>query len=283
MFLAAGTEGFYGKLSEEQLFRLIRQAGFDGIDYSSFLSDRCRVLFGTDYRDQAQLTRQQLEEHSLCCYQAHAPFRRFTFGDAFSMDDPHFQELVRSIEYAAVLGAEHIVIHGIAVPNASGGEATFEYNLRFFRALEPYAKAHGIRIALENQRYTFNVPYMLNEMLSRLASDTFVACVDVGHAMLSMGSPEAYISCVTPGMVRGLHIHDNNGVTDEHLLPGLGVLRWDAILQALAKTGYSGTFTLETCFFDTTFDAAVMPELLALEAAVGRQLIRDLERIRSAT
>lgn len=80
-----------------------------------------------------------------------------------------------------------------------------------------------------------------------------------------------------PGMILGLHIHDNHDSQDEHLLPGLGALRWDEILQALADVDHNGTFTLETCFFDQRFDSEALPELLALESAVSRRLIQKLK------
>ena len=42
-----------------------------------------------------------------------------------------------------------------------------------------------------------------------------------------------------------LHIHDNHGERDEHLLPGLGEIRWPEVLDALRDVDYPGVFMYE--------------------------------------
>ena len=42
-----------------------------------------------------------------------------------------------------------------------------------------------------------------------------------------------------------LHLHDNHGERDEHLLPGRGNIKWDAVKVALADVGYDGAFMYE--------------------------------------
>jgi sugar phosphate isomerase/epimerase len=42
-----------------------------------------------------------------------------------------------------------------------------------------------------------------------------------------------------------LHIHDNHGERDEHLLPGRGNIAWQEVMQALRETNYSGVFMYE--------------------------------------
>ena len=34
------------------------------------------------------------------------------------------------------------------------------------------------------------------------------------------------------------HLHDGFGKSDDHLPPGIGTFNWEAILQALKRTGY---------------------------------------------
>ena len=43
-----------------------------------------------------------------------------------------------------------------------------------------------------------------------------------------------------------MHVHDNNGRTDTHLLPYFGTIDWEPFLDALYKIGYGGCFNLET-------------------------------------
>lgn len=42
-----------------------------------------------------------------------------------------------------------------------------------------------------------------------------------------------------------MHIHDNDGTYDEHLMPGDGNLNWQDFLHSLKAVGYKGDFVLE--------------------------------------
>jgi sugar phosphate isomerase/epimerase len=41
------------------------------------------------------------------------------------------------------------------------------------------------------------------------------------------------------------HLHDNNGKTDDHLLPFDGAIDWPAVLMAFRKVGYDGVWMFE--------------------------------------
>ena len=42
-----------------------------------------------------------------------------------------------------------------------------------------------------------------------------------------------------------LHLHDNHGERDEHLLPGQGAIDWVDVMQALRDIDYGGEFMYE--------------------------------------
>ena len=48
--------------------------------------------------------------------------------------------------------------------------------------------------------------------------------------------------------VYALHLHDNNGKTDQHLLPFEGSVNWGLFMQQLNKTAFSGSLMLEACY-----------------------------------
>ena len=68
-------------------------------------------------------------------------------------------------------------------------------------------------------------------------------CLDVGHAHMQGGAPEAAETLA--GHVVTTHLHDNAGVTDDHLVPFAGTIDWATTLTALWKTGYTGPFVFE--------------------------------------
>jgi len=286
MLLAIESAVAVERFGEKKAFELIKQAGFDAVDFSLFEMDATKDtgIFADDYLEQAVQTKCLLDQNGLVCNQAHAPFS-FRYGDEMNCTNQHYLDIVRSMEYASIIGAKHIVIHSIKVPapfgaDGFGSEQWLAYNHSFFDSLKPYSKEFGIKIALENQRYSVSVPYMMNDLLHRLNDPQFVVCVDVGHAVLGRVPPEDYISCITPGMIHGLHLHDNHGALDEHLLPGLGTLAWEKIFEALAKAKYVGDFTLEVPFFLEQFDPEVTPEALAFAGAVGHSYKRRYETIK---
>lgn len=70
-----------------------------------------------------------------------------------------------------------------------------------------------------------------------------------------------------------LHIHDNDRLKDQHLLPYAGSLNWEKITTALRKISYKGDFTLEAInFFSGVPDELIMLSLCYAEQ-VGRFLI----------
>ena len=42
-----------------------------------------------------------------------------------------------------------------------------------------------------------------------------------------------------------LHLHDNTGHWDDHLLPGMGSINWPAVFDALDDIGYKGNINCE--------------------------------------
>ena len=265
----------WSRFGEETALKLIKNAGFDCVDFSLFF-DASTHFLDDSYVEKALHTKKLLEENNLLCNQAHAPFD-FTYGDTMDCSCAHFLAVTRAIEYAAIIGAKHIVVHGIRVPSSSGTEESLEYNYQYYKSLEPYAKKFGIQIALENLAAAFSVPYMMNEMLKRLDSTTFVVCVDVGHAPLCRVPAESYIRAVPAEKLKGLHIHDNRGIEDDHLLPGFGILPWDKILEAIALSGYNGDFTLEITRFMRATDVNATSEALSFAAATGRSMVQKIE------
>jgi sugar phosphate isomerase/epimerase len=67
--------------------------------------------------------------------------------------------------------------------------------------------------------------------------------IDTGHRNLS-GDPAATLRAVGPHLIT-LHLHDNHGEADEHLLPGLGAIDWSDVMQALRDIDYGGQFMYE--------------------------------------
>jgi sugar phosphate isomerase/epimerase len=68
-------------------------------------------------------------------------------------------------------------------------------------------------------------------------------CLDFGHAHIDGDVLDA-VETVSEHLI-ATHVHDNNGRTDDHLLPFQGTIDWAGTLLAVQKVGYEGPFMFE--------------------------------------
>jgi sugar phosphate isomerase/epimerase len=68
-------------------------------------------------------------------------------------------------------------------------------------------------------------------------------CLDFGHAHMDGDLVDA-IETVAEHLIT-VHVHDNRGRTDDHLVPFEGTIDWPAALTAMQKVGYEGSILFE--------------------------------------
>ena len=74
-------------------------------------------------------------------------------------------------------------------------------------------------------------------------SPRFGWCFDTGHAHCSGYKIDILKECVAAPV--SLHIQDNDGTCDGHLIPGDGTVDWELFLSTLKEIGYMGDCVLE--------------------------------------
>ena len=84
-------------------------------------------------------------------------------------------------------------------------------------------------------------------MFERFEPDFVGLCYDSGHAVLT-GQDDLIARHGDRLLVT--HLHDNDGESDQHLLPGKGKIDWASELVAIKQSGYSGTINLEVALPD---------------------------------
>ena len=101
-----------------------------------------------------------------------------------------------------------------------------------------------VRFALENtsRGYT-REPERLVGLMEDLGAPNVGVVIDTGHRNL-VGDPVEALRVVGRYLMT-LHIHDNHGESDEHLLPGGGDIPWTGVIQALDDVAYNGVFMYE--------------------------------------
>jgi len=276
------------RFGEAGAIRALAAAGFDAFDMA--FMDLSSPMFGEGWRQHTAHLAETARRAGIVCNQAHAPYptHRAETEENRPYNDRILDHVLRSMEAAAMLGAPCIVVHPWHHrPYAENAEVLFSENMEFYRSLAPYAKAFGIRIAIENmwQRRDGRSgpivdsvcapPKELARYLDALGDSVFTACLDLGHCGLC-GHDGAEAIRTLGGRLGALHVHDNDGISDRHVLPGEGRANWESILQALSDVGYRGDFTFEAHGFTSPLPDGEIPDALVRMRTLGQAMAARL-------
>lgn len=251
MKIATTTEdfGLYCKGDIDKI-RELHRAGFRYIDLSMYSFTPASPYMGDDWQSAVDELKAEAERLGMQFVQAHSQG-----GNPLSDDTDHVNFLVaatiRSIEICHRLGIKSTVVH----PGCAKGmtkEQWFERNREFYKKLFPAMEKLGVNVLIENSTaanqgstYWANSGKDMLEFLQYVGHPQLHACWDTGHANCE-GSQ--YDDIVTLGdELFAIHYNDNHGQKDEHLLPYLGTLNHDEVINALIDAKFDGYFTLECC------------------------------------
>lgn len=246
------THLFHGtRLGRPHLEQAVR-AGFDLVEV---FATRTHVA----YDDTAAVIdlRRQLDVVGLEAWSLHAPicdgFADGIWGRPYSNATSRARERAEavaetrlSIEAARLLGCRAVVLH-LGMPTGQPIPAGDNDRGALAESLGPIAEAcatAGVRLALEVIPNDLATPDALVGWLSGEAElGSAGVCLDVGHAHLVGGAPEAIETLA--GYIITTHLHDNRGRSDDHLIPFDGTIDWHATLMAFSKVGYDGPLIFE--------------------------------------
>ena len=188
---------------------------------------------------------QWFSDHAVSLHSLHAPlFSDWNWGKEggllISVASPErrariasMDEIKRAIEVAERLPYSYLVLH-LGVP----GE---EYDLRKFDAaftsvehLKIFAKERGVQILLENIPSELSAPERMLAFFQYTRLDLKV-CFDTGHAHMTGGVQAAFRTLRE--RIAAIHLHDNHGEKDEHLLPFEGEIDWAQTIRDFRSAG----------------------------------------------
>jgi sugar phosphate isomerase/epimerase len=141
-----------------------------------------------------------------------------------------------------------------------------EENAEMYMEYLPFAKSYGVKIATENiwiwdyendhaLHAACSTPQSFCEHIVAVGDDSFVACLDIGHAeMKGSGSGAVNMIRALGSKLQALHIHDCDRLHDSHQIPFSMNVDFDAVVKALKEIHYSGWFTLEATDYLSSFD-----------------------------
>ncbi len=102
-----------------------------------------------------------------------------------------------------------------------------------------YAHARNVRLGLENKqrgkdRELILLPEEQRDIVNLLSDLGASAVVDVGHANTTGRDPAEFLDILSDYTTE-VHVHDNDGTSDQHLAPGEGTLRLTEIMQRVRE------------------------------------------------
>lgn len=246
----ATTTGDFSRFlpNDVEIVRALHRAGFRYIDLDMYFFTPSSPYMSDDWKSAVQLLKDEADRLQIKFVQAHSQG-----GNAFRDDADHVDFLVRStqrsIEICHELGISNTVVH----PGCADGvskEEWFERNRAFYQKLFPYMEAYGVNVLIENAtdvntkgKYWASTGKEMVEFLRYVDHPLLHACWDTGHG--NCEGPQ-YNEILDLGKeLYAIHYNDNRGKGDDHVIPYLGTLNNDEILNALIDVGYKGYFTLE--------------------------------------
>jgi len=169
---------------------------------------------------------------------------------------------IHAMEVCAMFGVDTITFHtgnmgfGLPVPPGATVATYLDYTSASLEALLPKAEELGIVVCIENIWFPNNAPESLLKIKERFPSEALGFCYDAGHANLmstkaqdddnnqandaykNLGIPchhdDRILEKMLPHIVN-CHLHDNNAIVDQHLVPGHGNVDWKHIIPLLRK------------------------------------------------
>ncbi len=242
MLRVLSTHLFLNQRLHPGLLELAGRAGAQGVEIFA-----ARQHFDYTSREAVRELAEWFRSNTLQPFSMHAPMfpdREMGRAGALSANLIHpdksrridaMDEIKRALEAAEQIPIKHLIVH-LGEREDGWSQRTIDYAQTALEHLGAFARALGVRVLVENLNSEPTTPEHLLSILDLGHLDSIGICLDLGHAHMTIGIPEA-ITTLHQRIVT-VHVHDNHGVKDDHLWPGDGSIDWKDTaerLNALAK------------------------------------------------
>jgi len=117
-----------------------------------------------------------------------------------------------------------------------------EIGLNRIKKIVDYAKKLDVKVAFENLKIKGYLEYIIKN----IDNDNVGICYDAGHGHAHF--KDEFNWELFKDKIFAVHLHDNDGTDDQHLLPFDGNIAWEQVIENLKNANYEGTITLELCY-----------------------------------
>jgi L-ribulose-5-phosphate 3-epimerase len=237
-----------GNWSDEEKFRLVKRAGYDGIEINTLDTPEDRKRFAALARDNG------LELHGVM---ASGHWQHPLSSADEATRQAGLANLRASIDTAQAVGAATVLTVPGVINDKQPYQQTYDIALKSLREGAAYAQERGIILGVENVWNRFLLtPKEMAEFISAANSPNVGLYFDCGN-ILNYGYPQSWIRELGR-LIRKVHVKDFDSSTRQfrHLLQGS--VNWPEVRSALKEVGYDGYLTAELPLYPTYPDQMVL-------------------------
>lgn len=240
--------------NDVDIFPFLKAASDKGIKYIEY-SDTNHPSLDERDEDNIRKVKNISDDYGISIISVHIP----PLHDIGALDkcqrETSLQNIKNNLLNASIMGAQYAVLHppyieDKAIPDQDSIKKCF---LESLPEILEEAKMRHIMVLLENTigKWCGNIE-AIRTMIKK-CKDNIGFCLDIGHCLIEKYDPDE-ILLENADIVKYLHVHDNNGIRDMHLVTGEGIANWDKIFDALLKVHFSGIFMIESVASSSTED-----------------------------
>lgn len=271
----------------ERGLEILKASGFDTVDFNLSeytLSSKIYLSSDDEFDSYFDAIRKKAEELELEISQTHGRCITYIPGDD-EANEKFLKVTERDLRASAILGSPACVVHFINSTRWGKQPASLMRQVSgdMFSRIIPYAEKYKVKIALETFgaarvkgeriRDFFADPDEFKMQYNAMNTEYKTMCVDTGHTHEAesfwVPPPEEIIRILGEDVTL-LHLHDNSGHWDDHLLPRMGNINWPAVFEALSDIGYKGTYNFE---LSLKFAGSMLEEYLGFAGKYLRKFV----------
>ncbi len=232
------STSFFSYESPSKALKLLYDLGFEYFELSHSYVDKISIdAIPSIYRETA-IVAKSLGVKILA---VHFPVpSKLVYVDLRNID-VHIEKLIEILKAIVYLEPKYIVFHTF-IPRHSFIDIisrrkpdALSLNIKIFNKLLSFCSDHGIVASIENrvERNLFGSSIDDLRKLTRKLPELKL-CIDIGHANVAKLDLEKAHKELGSCIVL-YHVHDNNGLKDEHLPPFLGSIDWLKIRKFMLR------------------------------------------------
>lgn len=206
---------------------------------------------------------QRIKRELGASFTVHAPSHDVNLGSLNSRTrQAAFDEIKASIDFARSIGASVVVVHPVLgilgmpegkwsneyTPPKREGENIDQQEAYVVRAVKDLADyAPDVMLCLENLVYPHEIyrsPEDMVELIRKVNRTNVGVTLDVGHAIVCGHKPLDFLNLLQDDIFH-VHLHDNDGVVDQHRPLGQGIVDYVGLLHSLRDMDYQGVVHFE--------------------------------------